>query len=668
MMTSVAWACLVVLAGINEQSRNHPWLFMNEANIARAREAMATDEMFARIGHDLRDRAAAAELGDLPPLERAWWDEARHRPWSDTYPVINHHTGKVPREWARLANDCARAAMLFPDSELDAKGRHALLGLADYTFEFEHYDVGLNYATWGMTCLETYDLLYAGFTPAEREQLDAFFTRLAEAVRKNHEFWVAHEPGGPINNHYLWHQLVFVMYGLFFDQPAWVANALHGPKGVVESLQYGFHDAGLWTEGALNYQIVATTPMVIMAELLERAGASERIWSLVTDDGRTLRQSYDALLDILFPDGTLPNVGDSYGRRAAPGQYADYERLFSRFGDPRYAWILRQHGPRSETALFHGVATLPVGRPPAQYSAWWPEQGYIMLRTTPGDAYWTGSGWTLFATVSHVPCHAHLDGLSIMLYGDQRHWLVDADARAGVYHAFSSTIQRELNAATLAHNTVLLDGQNQRFPRRPLDVVEFHVLPDVQRATIGDLDGQLYEGVRQLRTMILCEAYVLDVFQVDAETPRDITWVVHVDGVGTSSSAEDWQTTVLPDGPSWRWLRNPERASEPVTTYAEQFTADGRNWRLDVAMDAPGAVIRCGFPRDDSPAAATYATRMIRRTGPSAWFAALYRTAATDAPAAHVTLEPAPMGRYAAVVQFGDTVRRHILPRLQPGS
>jgi hypothetical protein len=626
---------------------------------------MAADETFARIARDIRDRAEASNVADLAPLERTWWDEARHQPWSQTYPIINHHTGKVPREWARLANDCARAAALFPNSGLDAKGRETLLRLADYTFEFEHYDVGLNYATWGMTCLETYDLLYAGFKAAERERLDAFFTRLAEAVRKNNEFWIAHEPGGPINNHYLWHKLVFVMYGLFYDRPDWITEALHGRKGVVENLQHGFNDAGFWAEGALNYQVVATSPMVIMAELLERAESSQRIWNLVTDDGRTVRQSYNALLSILFPDGTLPNVGDSYGRRAAPGQYADYERLYARFGDPRYAWILRQHGTRSETALFYGVAALPQGRPPIQEPASWPEQGYMMLRTTPGDAYWTAAGWTLFATTSNVPCHAHLDGLSIMLYGDGRHWLVDADARAGVYHAFSSTIQRELNRATLAHNTVLVDGRSQRFPRRPLDVVEFHALPEVQRATIADLGGQLYEGVRQMRTVILCNAYVLDVFQVQAEAPREITWVVHIDGAGGTSSVSQWQAAALPEGPPWRWLRDPQRTLEPVRSYAEQFAAGDRSFQIDVATDGPATVIRCGFPRDDSPEPVTYATRMVQRLGPSAWFAALYRTAGAEAASANLTLETAPMGSCAVVVTIGDTLHRHVLPRLE---
>ena len=652
-----------LVLGVGSESSGHPWLFMTPDTVDRARTAMETDRVFTNLAEGIRERAENAAIGDLPELERAWWEEAREMPWAETYPIINHHTGKVPREWAQAANDCARAWLLFPDSGLDAKGREALLGLSGYTFEFEHFDVGLNYATWGRACLEAYDILYPGFTEAERDQMDAFFLRMVEAVRKNHEFWVEHEPGGPINNHYLWHALTGLMYGLFYDEPERVHEAIYGPKGMAYSLEHGFNDEGFWAEASLMYQSVATAPMVIMAELLENAEADERIWDMVTDDGRTLRQSYDALMTILFPDGTLPNIGDCYGRRPALGSIGDYERLYARFGDPAYAWILNQHGRRSEAALFHGVAALPERHPPAQRPRIWQEHGFAMLRTTPGQAYWTGAGWTLFATVSDVPCHAHYDGLSIQLYGDGRHWLVDADAQAGVYHAFSANIQRELNSMTVSHNTVLVDRQNQRFPDRQLDIVEFHVLPDVQRFTMGDLDGRLYPGVRQLRTLLVRDDYVLDVFQVEAEEAREFTWVVHVDGDAQTSSIGDWEATTFPEGPPWNWLREPERALESVDTYAEGFQAENARFHLDLVTDAPATMLRCGYPRDDGPTPDTYATRMVRRNGASAWFAALYRTD-SDLEPVQLRLEEAPMERYAVVLSIGEQTHRHIIPQL----
>jgi hypothetical protein len=94
-----------------------------------------------------------------------------------------------------------------------------LLGLADCTFEFEHYDVGLNYTVWTVAAMEAYDVLHDAFTPAERKKLDAFFERFLAALEKNDQYWIEHEPGGALNNHYAWHKLAFVVMGLFYDRP-----------------------------------------------------------------------------------------------------------------------------------------------------------------------------------------------------------------------------------------------------------------------------------------------------------------------------------------------------------------------------------------------------------------------------------------------------------------
>ena len=41
----------------------------------------------------------------------------------------------------------------------------------------------------------------------ERARVDAFFGRYLAAVRKSDDYWIEHEPGGRLNNHYAWHKL-----------------------------------------------------------------------------------------------------------------------------------------------------------------------------------------------------------------------------------------------------------------------------------------------------------------------------------------------------------------------------------------------------------------------------------------------------------------------------
>ena len=88
----------------------------------------------------------------------------------------------MPLKWADLARNCARASLVKPSAPLAAKGREVLLRLSDYTFEFEHYDVGMNYTIWALAALDAYDILYADFTPAERRRLDIFFARYLDAL------------------------------------------------------------------------------------------------------------------------------------------------------------------------------------------------------------------------------------------------------------------------------------------------------------------------------------------------------------------------------------------------------------------------------------------------------------------------------------------------------
>ncbi|MCL5271516.1 MAG: alginate lyase family protein [bacterium] len=664
--------------------RPHPFLFLTASDVERARMNMKKDATLAAAARELLDIAQSGKPADLPPLEREWWEIAKKKSWGDIYPEVNKHTGQVPRQWAGLAVACARASLLYPDAGMDRKARDIMLALAQYTFEFDHYDTGLNYATWGVECLEAYDILYGGFTPGERLRLDAFFTRMADAIIRNDELWIRDQPGGELNNHYLWHKLGRLMYGLFYGRPQLVREALHGPKSVVDCMRYGFTDDGLWMEASLNYQSVATSPIVTMARLLENAGAAEmNLWQLKTDDGRTLRQAYDALAGILFPDSTLPNIGDCYGRRVKPGSMNDYNILFGRFRDPVYAWLLRQAGDRRRADLFFATRPMPEGRPPATPTTrLWPEHGYAMLRTHGGLDYWTGKGWTLFATYSNSSVHANRDKLSLMLFGEGRHWLVDCEARTKAAHAFSASVQGQLNRETLAHNALLVDGESQRSPGGRLDLVEFQDLPGLKRLSIGDVQGRLYEGVRQLRTTILLEDYVVDFYQVEAQKPHEYAWLTHVDGLPGEGlldgrPAASWQPFQFrKDGP-WKWLRGDDGADpcqaplDAATPYSETFAnptpagAGPERFRLDVLTDGPSEVVRCGFPRDDSSDPNIFPMRLVRRpSAAAAWFLALYRAGERAAASVKLSVTPGAMHRWELVIEREGRIAKHVAPML----
>jgi hypothetical protein len=653
--------------------RIHPFLFITTDDVERARQGVRVNPVFAQVARDLTERATTNMLEDLPPLQRDWWLIAKAKPWSDTYPEIFHHTWMVPLKWAELARNCARASLLTSSLPLAAKGRDVLLRLSDYTFEFEHFDVGMNYTVWTLAALDAYDILYGGFTPEQRARLDAFFERYLAALRKSDDYWIAHEPGGRLNNHYAWHKLGLSMIGLFYGRPELVERALSGPKGVEFMLAQGFRDDGLWLEGSISYQLAETSPLVLLAHIMANAGYPKDLFRYQSPNGYSIKKAYDALIPLLFPDRTLPAIGDCYARRVYVPDIPDWEILFRRFRDPTYAWLIADAKTRTPQALFSGVINLPQAVAPAQSGWLWPEMGYVALRSNEGEAHWSGQGWSLFATFSGQPVHEHADKLSLILFADGHLWLPDLEAKPSAEHAFSSATQAELNRQTLCHNTLLVDGQSQRYPGQRLDLLEFTNTPSLKRATIGDLKGRLYTGVRQSRTLILGNGYLLDFFQVASGAPHEFAWLTHIDGLRVGGSVLVTNPVALPAGPPWSYLRDARGTAEGESSAGagkeariwECFSDSTRLFRLDVLADGPMKRINCGFPRDDSADAKTVPMRVLQRQGTNAWFLAAYRLVPAAGTAAELKVTPSASGNMEVSLQESGRVHRHLVKRLQ---
>jgi len=642
--------------------RDHPFLFITAADAQRAQEGVKRSAVFAGLAKELTERAATNRVEALPPLGREWWQAAKQKPWSATYPEVFHHTWIVPMKWADLARNCARASLVSPSPALAAKGRDLLLRLSDYSFEFEHYDVGMNYTVWAVAALEAYDILYAGFTAGERARLDRFFERYLAAVRKSDDYWIEHEPGGRLNNHYAWHKLGLSMIGVFYGRPELVQRALRGPKGVEHMLEHGFKDDGLWLEGSIPYQFAETAPLVLLAQMLANAGGPEDLFRYRSPNGHCLKGAYDALIPLLFPDRTLPTIGDCYARRVHIAEHPDWEVFFRRFGEPAYAWLIVDRNTRTPQALFTGAIDLPAAPPPPQPSKLWPEMGYIALRSNEGTNYWSGRGWSLFATFSGQPVHEHADKLSLILYGDGHLWLPDSEARTSAEHAFSSATQAGLNRQTLCHNTLLVDRRSQRLTGQRLDLLEFTNAPGFKQVTIGDLQGRLYEGVRQLRTLIVTDGYLVDLFQAASAVPHEFAWLTHVNGEPAGGSAVATNTVAWPAAAPWAYLRDPRGAGSASQAW-ECFSNGKQTLRLDVLADGPAEIIHCGFPRDDSPGSLTLPMRLFKRHGTNAWFLAVYRLGAKPGPA-ELKVAPANAVKMTVTLRPGKEVLAHTTPRL----
>jgi hypothetical protein len=452
-----------------------------------------------------------------------------------------------------------------------------------------------------------------------------------------------------------------------------VEQAIYGPKGIDMMMRHGFRDEGLWLEAAIPYQFAQTHALLIIAEMLENAGYPLDLWNYPGGDGRTLKQSYNALFGLLFPNRILPPVGDCYGLRPHMGSQEDFETLYRRFHEPHCAWLLhdcpdRNRRPLSvwswpERLLFEGEPEIRPGRPPAMTTRLWPEHGYAALRTIEGEDYWSGRGWMVFASYADFNVHGNFDKLSIMLFGDGHLWVPRFEASSLAEQKFAANIQKELNRATLCQNTVLVGAADQAAVPRKLDLVEFHSLPEVKRLSIGDLAGRLYPGVRQLRTIIARNEYVLDFFQLESPLAQRYTWLLHIDGTPQVNAVAHWVDKPLPGAGPWKYLRNMKQASGS-SPYWEVFEHQGRRFRVDLVSDGPVEIVRCAFPADDSPRPALLPMLLVSASRPKAWFAAAYRTEVGPADAAKIALQDDVLQSYLATLAVRGRTFTHRLPKL----
>jgi hypothetical protein len=644
-------------------SRSHPFLFYSKPDIKKARQSIR-DFKYNKARETLNTEADKVRHSVLASIDRAWWDKVKAKPWSDTYPIIYEKTCLVP---LRIIHPAYYAALRFTITEdpTDAgTAKKILLHLSNYSFEFEHYDVGMNYSVWGYFALNVYDILFEHFRPDERAKMDAFFSRMGQAIMKNDIYWIENNIGGGINNHLAWHKMMLGCLGLFYGQNKLVDFALHGPRGLLSLLELGLVDDGLWCESSLNYHFTAIVPMVYLAEALRNVDYPEDLYTITTANGRNIRQSFDSIFGVLFPDGSIPPIGDAYGHRKFLHDEFTYVYAWKAYQDTRYAWLLEQARRKRPEILFTGLDTKGA-KSPHITSQLYPEHGYAFLRDRQDKDYWQSDGWCAFLNFDKSGVHANQDKLSLMLFGCGKLLIPDVEARATVAHAFSSQVQRELNRSALSQNTIMIDYRNQNSIGKRLWIEEYRDLPEEKVVTAVDDEGLLYEGIKQSRTICVRREYVLDVFQVNSETKHDIHWLIH--GIGRPQSQKSSITLQASEiklpGPG-KWLRDFKvgAGSEEINI---EWSEDSVRFRIVMAAEPETKIISCGYPETDEPDCPAIPMLLVERQAERTVYAVVYQAGKKVLPEMHIKSMGTVDGRLVYQVTGPWGKRRHLIPKLR---
>lgn len=667
LVSAMAILCALLIMPVEvEAISTHPCLLTNQAGVELAKRRIQEEDWAKSIRQNLEKQAQDLEKEKLPVFEKDWWKESSKKHWSQTYPEINYHTNFAIVGPIIKALDTSVLYALTGDQKYAELVKKVLLHYTQYEFFAEHPDVGLNWSIVFLRAMFAYDFIYDTLSDSDHAKIDDLFKRAMEAVKKDDQWWIKNNPGGLFNNHFAWHKHFIGTYGLFYNKPELADYALNEDHGIRELIEHGTKDDGLWLEGSLNYHFTALIALAEHAIVCRNAGSSMDLWTHRFANGRNLSDLFMGPIQTLFPDETLPTIGDTYGKRMRLDSVNWYYPAYNAYPWPEMAWVLRNRKDKPFEALF--MEHQPLGSPPApsMKTRIWPEHGYIALRSQEGMNYWRGEGYSVFLSFDSNGIHSHNDKFDLMAYARGAHIAVDPEATASAQHAFSSQIQNELNHYTICHNTVMVDRQNQTFISKKLELVDFVNGNDVKLATIADTQGMVYPGVRMMRTVAVTSDYILDVFQVASDEEHTYDYLFHSydDGGYFNPLPGDFQPAGLGSDVPWKWLKNVKEMAWDhdfqVTARQGELTA-----RLKVLGQVGTTMILCEFPKNDTFEKPSVPMLMVRRHAKSTVFVTLLQAERGNLPISNISIGEDRHGFLRAKVESGYDTKEFTFKKLE---
>lgn len=230
------------------------------------------------------------------------------------------------------------------------------------------------------------------------------------------------------------------------DSAEWLEYGMREMPGYIRQNVY---PDGVQFEGSPNYHLV------VMRDLYELMALFHKLGIAAGEYQEILENMFVVMMHLLAPDGQLVKFGDTDQQVASElrnvmslGAYLYQRSDFKALGHERLPFsLIWRVGPEAVENYNQLKA-----EEPAETAACFPAGGYLTSR----------QGWkhtdmymAMRAGVG-VGGHAHSDALSLVLYAGGRELL--ADSGMGL---FEWNKERKYVVSTRAHNTVVVDGQDQ---------------------------------------------------------------------------------------------------------------------------------------------------------------------------------------------------------------
>lgn len=476
----------------------------------------------------------------------------------------------------------------------------------------------LEEAVWALGVVDVVDRMGDALDTGQRATIDTGLLRpLADHLLEQRLL--------RIHNIECWHLASLATLGVALDDEALIAAAVDGPTGLHAQFDNGILDDGWWVEGSPHYHFYMATAMLHAVRALR-----ERRPDLA--DRPDLREMLITPLAMVRDDLSLPAFNDGWHSISLPnalGIYAGhYEIGHALWADPRFGQVLaavRDRGQvrASEAALLYGP---DLAAPAAPTPVAWPRKD---LHPSSGYAILRDDDRSLFLKYGpHGGGHGHPDKLQVDWFAHGVRLAPDAGSPA-----YTSPLQGPWFRQTLAHSTVVVDGESQppgtgellahttTSAASPIGLADATVawipgatpewggswLAEPKSPTVGR-----YGGVRLRRTVLWHPRYWIDL--VTARTPadgREVELLFHHRGV-RSSAPDLVAVTERGDGP-YAHLATTQGMSAPARCWDASWQVEGVTTRLWAYDPVGGRVVMATSPT--SPPAEHRQTTLRRAHG-----------------------------------------------------
>lgn len=410
---------------------------------------------------------------------------------------------------------------------------------------------GINEATWVIPLAWAYDLIYNDLAPEARARIESELLRpAAEIIMDNNE---------GRHNHQTWYNAGVGVIGFVLNDKDLIWYALEKPdSGHYYQMKASITADGMWYEGSMHYQFFVLNALFPFMEAAHHAG-------LDVYQDPAYKSLFDFMLDFADASLNLPTLND--GRLVSltePDRATYYEIALRRFGDERYAAVLQTSDRSDLNALLYGVGELPSVDMPTWRSRHFSGANLAVLRAGKG----ADSLQAVLNIMGYQGGHSHPDQLGLVFYGLGQTLIPDSGS---IKYRVPAHV--EYFKQSVAHNLLVVDGQSQQ-PSSPPKLRAFVNSPSLQVATATT--GEAYPGVRFIRTLLLTDEYLIDIFDAESEAEHTYDWVMRSLGTLSTNGFDPQPASAPPvNANGYDYLEN-VRVAGPVEAGRQTF-----KWQVD---------------------------------------------------------------------------------------